>query len=526
LLSWIKASFLSIALMCTKGNVHAQDTISIYFSLGSSRIDQFQQEALKSIPTNYNIVELDSIQFIGMADSLGRRDANFRLSRKRANNVRRKCSGWISKSVPTALIAKGEQERNAEERNRAVHIVLFNNAPAANVTLQVDSIGTDSLVTCYKTDYHLLHACHVRNITKGRKNLTLLETHKEFLPETKLHYYGLLDEDGAMYAKRLKWSKKTTGLLWWKKQRYQAYIPTPAFEDYKVLTLGNAPCDSCSFDVVNSTPAQFETELLFVDHFLMNNMHYRTSLFRNNKIKIRVPRMYVDLGKPYFTKKNAPKLVVWKTKRGKRRKLYYYYKLKVGQHRSENIYRSMATCINDTSDRWGSNTILCGTKGDYSPTFTVEAAGGLAYQNQIFFPYFGSKLKATKKEHELTLLLAYGFKDRLLGRLTYNYIFSTKYLRMTNPLHPWKEADEIAPYPAAVQLYLGTSFNYLTPFSPEEYLVQNVHVGILFRNHYASEKALQFYIECGPGYNFTSDEADIQLIGELGFRYRLIKSKL
>lgn len=62
----------------------AQDTLHINFEFGSNRINKSQKLKLDSLPINFDVFQLDSVVYIGMADTVGNIDANLKLSYKRA----------------------------------------------------------------------------------------------------------------------------------------------------------------------------------------------------------------------------------------------------------------------------------------------------------------------------------------------------------------------------------------------------------------------------------------------------------
>src|SRR5690554_7672433 len=76
-----------------------QDTLSIYFEFGHSKITKNHEKNLNSIPTRFDLTDLDSAYFIGMTDSIGNTKANFKLSEKRSKNTARYCENLFPQNI-------------------------------------------------------------------------------------------------------------------------------------------------------------------------------------------------------------------------------------------------------------------------------------------------------------------------------------------------------------------------------------------------------------------------------------------
>ncbi len=203
--------------MLTSVHVHGQDTISVFFDFGHSKILYSELEKLNAIPINYDLSDLDSIHFIGMADSVGDFKANIKLSEKRAKNVARHCERLFPENVTTKITALGERTIDESEKNRRVDIILHFKPIQAEQVEQTEDIQKKEV--CYNIDYKLLHRCHLRIVTKRKKELTIIETNIPDLRKNKEHYYGSTSKNGDFLAKKVKWSSKRTGNLWWAETR-------------------------------------------------------------------------------------------------------------------------------------------------------------------------------------------------------------------------------------------------------------------------------------------------------------------
>lgn len=65
---------------------------------------------LTSVQNEIDLILTDSIHLIGMTDSVGRLQANYRLSMRRAKEVEKSLFQKIQLDIPRTLLAKGEQE--------------------------------------------------------------------------------------------------------------------------------------------------------------------------------------------------------------------------------------------------------------------------------------------------------------------------------------------------------------------------------------------------------------------------------
>jgi hypothetical protein len=123
-------------------------------------------------------------------------------------------------------------------------------------------------------------------------------------------------------------------MLWWKKKRYVATIPKSSFEKFHFFTLEKGPCDGCSEEVFTEDTLILTKALFYADRFLINNAQLKVRYFGKEKLKVRVPREYVDISDQYYysllTRRSYSTSTFGReTKRGRRRKNYYYAKLPI-----------------------------------------------------------------------------------------------------------------------------------------------------------------------------------------------------
>jgi hypothetical protein len=186
--------------MLTSVHLYGQDTISIYFEFGHSKIPDEQLEILNAIPTKYDLSDLDSVSYIGMADSVGEFKSNVRLSEKRAGNAARHCERLFPENIPTKITAFGERTIDEREKNRRVDIILYFQPILTEEVEQTEPTQTKEV--CYNIDYKLLHRCHLRTVKKRNRELTIIETTLPDLRKKKEHYYGSTTKNGDFVAKK------------------------------------------------------------------------------------------------------------------------------------------------------------------------------------------------------------------------------------------------------------------------------------------------------------------------------------
>src|SRR3972149_6319800 len=95
--------------MLTAVHLHGQDAISIYFEFGLYKIPNNQLKTLNDIPNKYDLSDLDSVHFIGVADSVGDFKSNLKLSEKRARNVSKYFARLIPVHISSKITALGER---------------------------------------------------------------------------------------------------------------------------------------------------------------------------------------------------------------------------------------------------------------------------------------------------------------------------------------------------------------------------------------------------------------------------------
>jgi|SRR3954469_3338146 len=129
-----------LAILLKTASLYGQDTLSLYFETGASKINTAQIKLLNSISDKYDLSELDSVYYVGLADSIGNASLNLKLSEKRAKNIASYCEKLIPKTTFIKIIARGESVLEQAKKNRKVDIVFYFQQPKMEEVEQIETI--------------------------------------------------------------------------------------------------------------------------------------------------------------------------------------------------------------------------------------------------------------------------------------------------------------------------------------------------------------------------------------------------
>jgi len=506
-----------------------QDTLSIYFEFGHSKITKNHEKNLNSIPTRFDLTDLDSAYFIGMTDSIGNTKANFKLSEKRSKNTARYCENLFPQNIMVRNFALGEKQIDEQWKNRRVDIILYFKPAKMGEINQITPIEKENF--CYEVDYELLHRSHIRTVKKRRKNLVLIETTVPALKRNRAHYYGSTSRSGEFILKPVRWISKETGKLWWSKTRFVTEIPKKDFETYKIFKATLPPCDTCYENFELNKGILKEEKCLQVDRFLMDNLQFKNMIFKRDLAKVRVPREYIHTDEEYYISDYGNRLISWKTKRGRKKRNYYFTKLPIKDNFLLNITRKMECCkfISEHSG-CGSSIISCGGVRSNGPNrlINLNIEVGSYYQQSSFIPYAGINLDF------------YGFKNRInivagtdinLGfhsaaRFQY-YPFSFP-LDILNSTKSWKQMANVEPLQRFGQVYIGTELKTSIHNKTGNYLEQNIHLGIEVVNIERGAILPRVFIQYGLGFDYLrTNSTNIYPVFQIGVNFKIARlSKL
>jgi len=505
--------------------IFGQDTISIYFEFGQSKIPDEQLIPLNAIPTLYDLSDLDSVYFIGMADSVGDLESNFDLSEKRARNVAKYCERIINTTLPVRVKALGESLNDEKWKNRRVLVIFF----FKPVQPEEDEIQNENKIkeSCYYIDYHLLHHSHIRTITKRKKNLVLIETTLPDLKKKKEQYYGSTTKNGEFIVKKVKWAFLRTGKLWWSQTRYVATIPEEDFKKYKIFKVGDLPCDSCSEDFRNKAFIINEDTCMQVDYFVMENMQIKRSLFNRTSVEIRVPREYINYEDKYYIGCGYENELIWTTKKGKRKQNYFYSHLPLYFNYLGNITRVMKCCKSnpepsECDKKLIYNSIFCSAKGG----LTLNAELGTYYQQSKITPYIAIGLFKEGSFSRVSLFVGTDNKLSIYSSLRYQiHIISFPY-NILNPFSTWQSPKQQQVIYRYGRLYLGTELKSRFILNNPYHLEQNIHIGFAAVNTNYNAIIPRIFLEYGIGYDYLGVYSKrVYSIVQLGLNIKIARFK-
>jgi hypothetical protein len=499
---------LFVVLFLLTFSAFSQDTVRVYFDFGSSKLNLLGQNTLTTIPDKYNLDEIDSLHIIGFADSVGRIQNNLRLSLKRAKNAHKFCKKFLRRDDVVRLYARGEGEKEDASLNRRVEVVIFY---TPEVEDGPERVITDVDPQCFFSDFEALEMCNVRRITKKRKKYVHIEAMAHVHFDSVKHYYARTNTNGTVDIKRLKWKKKKTGILWWRKSRYVAEMPERSFDKFQFFTLADSPCDGCKEDIFTEDTIIQTVSIAYPDVFLMANAQTRLKLFGEQRLKIRVPREFIDLDEAYYaaSRMNSSyndQKIEWFTKKGKRRGRYYFAKVGMDDYQYPYIkkYGTTTVCRNlvrrnysgNWWNWWGCGGMRGGGRG-LPGDVKFDAKLGAFYQNDTvtgFFAIGGSYLDEKNR-----ISAAIGINTHLGAYLSgqYDYHFYSYPLSALNPFQSWKSSNLGQKSPWIGTFYGGLEIKAITKLDYWSFVEPNAHLGISFSSSYTG--GMVFYLKSGVG---------------------------
>ena len=465
-------------LLTAQPRVAGQDTISVYFATGSSRIDQEQSTRLGTVRAMFDLATLDSVLIVGMADTVGSDRANQRLSAKRAERVKDLLSPLLPSGAPIALQHLGERAAASTQEVRRVDALFFFTPEERPPSLPQDSAEAP---LCYYVDYALLHRSHMRSIKKGKRGFTLIEVERDSVPRRTEHRFAVREKDGSLSVKPVRWNSRNTGSLWWGRQRYTTTIPEEAFKTFRVFTTTPPPCTTCNEDLPRQQRLLQEDTCLQTDRFLMANLQFRRHLFSVARIKARAPLEYVDRSATYFVGCRLYP-VTWETRKGRRKRGYVFADLPIIDHAVKNITRTMTCCAHDPE------TSLCdrGIQGapfggrDRSVLLLAEASELLLRNDDMGSLCVG--LGKSWSRIEAALLAGLDQRTDPIYRMRARFIIADFIFPALNPWGGWRSPDYEPTLNIFGSIYGGTDLTLSHGGPDADVLLQDLHVGFARTN--------------------------------------------
>lgn len=477
-------------------NLSAQDTIRVFFDFGKSQLTQETKETLQSLSNKSDLNEVDSITFTGYTDSVGRLEANLRLSLKRAKNVAKYLHPILDDDVPFSLYAKGEDAQKTDQFGRRVELVLF--YPTVEAEESEESVLlTETDPKCFKIAMYAFSYCNVTEIKKRKHDYARLEAEiNPIITETNYYYLRQL-RDGSSEAKRVKWKETETGKLWWKRRRLVAEIPLESFERSNFFTLDTGDCSKCNLGkLIDEDTAIRYVERMLSDEFLMSNIKVKKRWLQRSTFKVRVPIEYVDINKTYYSSYDRNfcefinlKPIDWKRKRGRRKRAYYFADMRTKEGKIPYITTNvvMLEChekVCNWRPRWGG----CGTRGcgnffrDLVPYAGIQV--GSFYQNDSLVGYIGARVSASNENMNYSISVGLNTQAGLFTNASADYKIFYFGERFLGNKGGWIEPSFSSLFLESRQyLYTGTATKLNSQRYQVSFIETNVHLGWGWENY-------------------------------------------
>lgn len=510
-------SFLSILFLSLFLRSKSQDTVTIYFEFGKSKITDQQALILNGMSSRYDLAEIDSVHYTGVADSVGDPNANLKLSKKRARETADYCKRFLEKNHSYRIIALGEKSGSRREENRRVNMVLYMNPVKEE---KEDPISQNSepvrvAGSCYYVDYELLHRCNRRIIVKNRVEYVRLEVAPMHLKKQKEHAYATVNKQGNVEVKKVKWILHGN---------YVALIPKKDFQQFRIFKTGKEPCEECSEDLQARKGIVYESSCIQVDRFLMMNIRVKTGFFRPRSAKIRALREYVNPGDRYYIGCDLEDELIWKTQKGKRKSKYYYAALPIYGGFLGNITRVMECCKSKQEpSECDVGMIACRGMSLPDKSILLLAEAGDDYRLGQHKPYLALGASNWGSRHLFSLFAGTNTDLDIYGSLRYQYHFLNFPFSMINPVSQWQSPESLWSSSHYGSLYIGTEINtWKNIGSKADLLEQNLHLGIASMSLRNKPRIPRIFVQCGIGYDYLKHYSlEPYFVARAGIQFRL-----
>ncbi|NOQ73931.1 MAG: OmpA family protein [Crocinitomix sp.] len=507
--------FTLIILLFLSAFCHAQDSLTIYFDVDKSKIKDHFKAKLNDLLIDYDYLAVDSIQFIGFADTTGNVKSNLRLSARRAKAVEKYCVKLFSEPIITSTYARGEGKKEFAAENRKVELIIHQKPEQKSTAQVIEDVDP----RCFTIEENVLSHCTYRTITKRKKEYIYLESeHNEKWDfDYKNLYYVVAQKDGKATIRRVKWKLKRTGRLWWEKKRYTTTVPKRYFELYKLFSIKSAPCDGCSEELLSKDSILITRRANYLDLFLMNNIQMKYGFFNKKQLKIRAPREYVDLDETYRYNFPGPAhvsgIVEWETKKGRRKRDYYYLNLPIEGYIFPNFTKSrmVSRCISkgngfgngDGGGPWG-----CGGIRHSIPHFEVNLEAGAFFQNDSLTGLLAVGVSSTTKNTYAAILGGINTYKRFYGSARFQFFFFDFPFQALSIRNRWIKPSLNEPTYKFGRLYAG--FEMKTSYREEnaQFFEQNVHLGVARVNTNEYWGMRRIYLQGGFANDFLNRTND------------------
>jgi hypothetical protein len=505
--------------------LHGQDTIRIYFEFGSSKISYESEQVLRDLKNRFDLHSVELVEFTGYADSIGNLKSNLRLCEKRAKNAYNVCQGDFKPTVEVNILAKGEGTKASLDENRRVEIVLhYDEMKEKEGPLEIIE---NMNPRCFFVDFEALQFCNLREITKGRKKYVYIEALDIGLFTEREHYYAIRNNSGKVTIQRLRWKKKVTGKLWWRKTRYVAFIPKESFDRFQFFTLEDAPCTGCKEEILTKDTVIMNVAKFYTDYFLLTNMQAKQRFIDQNQLKVRVPKEYVDLNETYYFTGNPGGIVEWTTRDfGSKNKNYYFADIELYNGKMPEIQHLYSTtvCLNTSTWKdWNARPWYCGFVNDRGNAIRniLSIDPGVFYHNDSLVGYLALGVNYID-DHSFSFQAGINTHASLYAAANYRFNLLSFRMRALSIRDNWVDPFELNMSSFAntiVRPYVGldtkTSFNQ----GYQSFFEANVNAGFLVRLPIKNWVG-DFFIQGGVSYDFLQRiNTQAYGYGQIGVRF-------
>jgi|JI9StandDraft_1071089.scaffolds.fasta_scaffold17657_2 hypothetical protein len=515
-------AFVLVAFICLIHDAAAQDTLSVFFEFGKWRIPREEQKILSSMPYRYELSALDSVQFIGMADSIGSLASNLKLSHKRAVEVAEHFRKHHPALTPISTFAMGAIDQGNRARNRRVDIVFHLKQSTEQEHVAHDGSGDPKPkpeLPCYIRDCDLMSRSIVTHFMKGRREFVEIEIPGRL---TEANPSGsILNMNVPRFrivsssndAVRLKWTRKPSR----NKKAPSAYItslPKADFDRRGVLVEKKGDCVEPTLDTC-----------VRIDHALMQELQYRPGFKSSKSLMVRAPRSIVDPTARYFYGCRPGSPFEWEERSGKKHSAYYYTRLPTWQGFARGISREMVSCIGSCDTTYCNRGIIrCQYRAPADLALKLIIEGGFHGQKNDNRPYLHVGFMKAGIQGFASAQVGIDSDLRPLASLRYQFHFLQFSAQQLIPTEQWLWPSDQAIIYRYFRTYVGTEFRWRAGSAEQGLLEQNLHLGIAYLNEKPDALLTRIFIQGGGAIDFSSTTPDrLYLCWSIGTFFRLYR---
>lgn len=504
---------------------NSQDTLSIFFEFGESKITKESREIISSISEEFETTTLDSLVFIGYADSVGTFSNNLKLSKKRADKVSALTLSFLDENMIYSIRAKGEKFKNELSFNRSVDLIFYY-PPFQNLEIIVDKDSLGKM--CYQVDFKLLSQCNVVFRKRGKRKFVNISLNDPEILSSEDLYYAHLKPDQSVVLKQVKWKRKKIGKKHWAKRQLFLSIPEEDFTSKYLFHLKNEPCDSCDLHWSEKSTKVSKAQCLQIDRYIKDNAQLRNIWLQPKKVKIRVPKIFVDTSSTYYVGCNMESELKWKTKR--RSKDYYFAKLPVQNSLIRMVTRSKDCCENDPLIN---DCNYFSTFCDYDclirdSLLNLVSELGIELAEESPSAYILIGFREMNNFNRFDFFTGLDSKLRLINSLSYQRLLYRSPLVLLNPKQNWDQMEGLTKKRNDwdFNLYIGSDIRSKLFGLSENRIDHNIHLGIAMANERLRQNLTRYFVHFGYGINYLEQEGPkLFFSARLGMNIRLLRLK-